>query len=347
MGPTSSAGEAASPSGRGRSPRGRRLIWWAGGVIATLVVMLGLLWSSFRDDVVVQAWQLEREAADGPLEEAKVTVERASECFRLRCPTITEFEASLPDDADPDEVGEHLAFLAEEHGEVPLIHLDENTRIHAFDRFSPHADLPAEGWTDVVRMAQQEEVLEIGVGASRDGETSHVTLRHWQPVHHEALESLHSWEELEAPAGADSFSARMDAGLPEEPLERTPESPWLLVEPVHIGAPLGEGNPAIAEELLEQALAEDAFGEVRSFEHRVQEEGGEPAVCVRLGLRGGQLEDTNLRSEDPPAEVLEAAEQFADRAEELTKFPTTVRVEPHYGFGEVVHRELPDRYPCS
>lgn len=350
-------GKPALPAGPTDEPEaaprpGRRRLAWVLGIAALAGVVL-LLRYHFGDGVRAEAWSLERDAEGDLLTEVTVTVERHGEGYPLPPRRITEFEAQLARDVDPEAAGKHLAELAADHGRLPNLHVarddgEGDVQIRAFQHYSSNAgtaELPAEGWAEVIRMAREQDVLEISVAQiRRDSDSTTVGLAHWKPLQDEALETLESWEKLEPPEGADGFYARMESGLPQEPLERTEESPWLMPERVHVSGPLDlkEGLPA--RELLESALSEERFEEVEEFTYRWRTE--MDAVCVKLGL-SGHFDDIDLQEDGPPEELLAAAEEFADLVEEHTASEAEIDVGPRLSYGEVLRREAPSGNPCA
>lgn len=326
-----------------RHRRNAHIIGWSIGILA---VAVPVLWWNFGDGVRIEASSLERSLDSDLFENAETTVERTGEAyFRPRPRQIMSFEADLMADADPIEVGTHLEDLGERHNLLPDIHVDNDTTIRAFKDVYARSETPelsARAWADIIRIARDYEVRDVAVGqSSSDPTTQSLSLSDATRVYGGALDLLSSWENLEAPEGIDYLRGRVEAGVPGDPLDRWEDGTAMGVPPVQISAPLDLDEDLPVRNLLNIATAEEAFGHLDEFHYQLNPEND--SLCVELRVSAAR----DL-PEDPPPELVAAAEDFASEVE--ANAPTDVEIFIASRFDTrndaLLHREPKDASPC-
>ncbi|WP_147102897.1 hypothetical protein [Nesterenkonia populi] len=298
-----------------------------------LALLLGWLWFMFGDGVRWQAWQLERASDDDLLADVEVTVERRGDGpFPPR--TITAFEATVHSDADLHEVGAHMEELQERYGRTPDLELENGTEIRDLERRGTAGELPAEGWTDVLSHAHQDHVDEIFIFGSDDGSTG-VTLRRLTDEEDESAPSsadtLLSWAELTAPAGADRFSFGVEGGYLRQRTVHEDDGTMNFGESsLHpdygifvLDFSVEVEYAELAVSLLEAAQEEDRWDGVQEFELSLGSDYGKLNVAAndedqRSGVPSSEVE--------PTQEMIEAAEDYAELAQSATEQQLEIRI---------------------
>lgn len=255
------------------------------------------------------------------------------------------FDVVLAENADLEEVGELLTRIVEEYGVAPDIKVDETTTLGAFRRRPyEHAQLPPQGWTEALEIAQRTEAIEVTVWPSIDDEAV-VTVRTWTPEFGEAFALLDEWKDYDTPTGAEQFNARIESGTSEAPLERSEDSPWLLVETVKVVGPIGPELAGFSDELMTAAEEVDQFEKIEGFEFTYVEElngGDDPAVRpeVELYVFDDRTNYTSLDNWEVSEDFIEVGESYADSVEEILDAEVNVGVYlSHLNRHEVYVRE--------
>lgn len=151
-------------------------------------------------------------------------------------------------------------------------------------------------------------------------------------------------EGLRHPTGAEQFNARIESGTSEAPLERSEDSPWLLVETVKVVGPIGPELAGFSDELMTAAEEVDQFEKIEGFEFTYVEElnGG---TTLRCGLRWNSTSSTtgpitSLDNWEVSEDFIEVGSPYADSVEEILDAEVNVGVYlSHLNRHEVYVRE--------
>lgn len=243
---------------------------------------------------------------------------RTGEDYPVRAMRVHEFDAVLADHADVDEVGELIAESIEEHQLAPNIAVDGTTKLRAFQRTGEHPELDAESWTELVELARETDAIEVQLGA-RDGDVT-ATLATWTREYPEAFDLVENWQTHERPAGVDHFEARVESGTAEHPLERSAESPWLLVEETSISGPLGP-QTAQARELIATAESVEEFDRIDGFTFITGE-----IPNLELIVHDEELYNLSSSDREIPQDLIDASEAYADEVERVLDTDSNVSV---------------------